>query len=87
MSFKFYQNFPVYTNYKGFSDKLSYNCPIINYSVEAKSFSFKRPLIYVYHDFRAEGSSTMEGHRKKDSSQVFSVSKASEYVHLKKAIL
>ena len=29
MPFKFYQNFPVYKNYKGFSD----NRPIIIYSV------------------------------------------------------
>ena len=29
MSFKFYQNVPIYKNYKGFSDKPSYNCPII----------------------------------------------------------
>ena len=27
MSFNFYQNVPVYENYKGFSDKLSYNRP------------------------------------------------------------
>ena len=26
-------HYPVYKNYKGFSDKLSYNCPIIIYSV------------------------------------------------------
>ena len=30
---KIISNFPVYKNYKGFSDKLSYNCPIIIYSV------------------------------------------------------
>ena len=32
MSFIFYQNVPVYENYKGFSDKPSYNRPIIIYS-------------------------------------------------------
>ena len=35
---KFYQNFPVYKNYKGFSDKPSYNRPIIIYSVELLTF-------------------------------------------------
>ena len=34
MSFKLYQNVPVYKNYKGFSDKPSYNHPIIIYSEE-----------------------------------------------------
>ena len=33
MSFNFYQNVPVYKNYKGFSSKLSFNRPIIIYSV------------------------------------------------------
>ena len=39
MSFKLYQNVPVYENYKGFSDKPSYNHPIIVYSVYLKNSS------------------------------------------------
>ena len=43
MSFKFYQNVPVYKNYKEFSDKPSYNRPIIIYSawVNPRNFTIR----------------------------------------------
>ena len=40
ISFKFYQNVNVYKNYKGISDKPSYNCPIIILQCSLSGFGF-----------------------------------------------
>ena len=46
VSFKFYQNVPVYKNYKWFSDKPSCNHPIIIYSVGCGSCTTRYCLFH-----------------------------------------